>query len=754
MFDKLDGGFLPNLLENVACIRPSSETDEVILNRHRFSPDVDPFIGSGGDGYGCAALPPGAQVPFGTVRLSPDTLLDDVNVVWRHAGGYSYCDDQIQAFSHLHLVGAGVQDLGNLGVMPLLNATDERVRCFNPTADGRDLRFCNYGQRFRHADEVAGPGFYAVQLQDPTGAVIAANLTTTQHVGYHRYAFQYPSELSKSEYPRQLVFDLCHSIATRPGACENTSLSISPAENRMSGWIRFSGDFTARFNGFTLYFEVEFPEASIDPLRSGVFQQGVIQQGVFAGSGPELGALISFADDSPFVDARVSISFINQTQAQSHMHAQVGSSRFDQVFAQTQQVWKQNLNLVQVSGGSQNNRTKFFTALYHAFLAPTNWTEAGGVYLGFDNQVHQLPRGEHFYTDLSIWDIYRTEWPLLVFLQPGIATDTAQSLLRMAEQSEGILPRWPLMNGDTGSMEGEHAVVMLVDAILAGLNVDPKESLRRSAYTLRQSEGSAYLQTGYIPEQPTKTLSYVLDDFCVAQLAHQMGNQSVFESFSKSATFWENVWNPTVKFFCPRDANGKWLQCNDPITWKYRSAYPFDQYYREGDAWQYRWYLPSDIPGLMKKMGGEPKFTSDLDTFFEKSTTVHLENLLPNPWFWAGNEPDIQTPYLYQYGNHTDKTTKWVRHIQQEYYTLLASGLPGNDDYGTLSAWFVWSSLGIFPLHCDDQYVLGAPLFDEIMIQLSHSRTLKILAHNNTDGNVVTTFHFNGQALSVPFIGG
>ena len=696
-------------------------------------------------------------------------------------GGYSYCDDEVAAFSHLHLVGAGVTDLGNIGVIPVLNFTAARAQCFQPTVDGNDLRFCLFKQPFSHETELAEPGGYNVVLNDPESpgkANITVNLTATQHAAFHRYSY------SAGFGSPCVVLDLCHSNNLGKGNCPNASVQVLPQPDGsvvVQGQQYNMGDFSKRFGGNNIWFYGRLTGGGgFDANQSGIWlANGTLLAGQMAarfvdGKGPQLGAYLVFRDASQPVELSMGVSFIDLAGAQSNLNMEIPEgSAFEDVQALARKVWSNALSVVtarfnasSLSEQQQQMQTKFYTALYHFYLAPTNWTEADGRYLGFDKAVHAWP-GYSVYTDLSIWDTFRTEFPLLVLLRPEVARDVVQSLILMNAQLAQGFPKWAFCNGDTGSMEGLFVTAMLTDALTSATvdttGINATQVLLDLAQRLRQREGDQWLQLGYF-DSASESLCYAVNDFCVSKLASSAAvtptaaTQLIAAQFANTSSNWKLLFDPIVRFLCSKDpSTNDWVECQKALFLPVYSKNPFDQRaYTEGDAWQYRWFVPQAMPDLISKLGGNAKFVGELQHFFQASTYT-LSNFMPNAFFWAGNEPDLQTPYLFNYADppRLDLTSYWVRWTMQTHYTTHASGISGNDDYGTMSSWFVWSALGLYPDNCHSRYFVGIPLFDSAIVRLSAGADLTVLAHNNQVSNpsiTVVNVTFNSIPITLGFI--
>jgi predicted alpha-1,2-mannosidase len=721
--------------------------------------NVDPMIGTAGGGFGVAALNPGAQTPFGMARVGPDSSTGDFYLPWRHFGGYSYCDTHVRAFSHTHLVGAGAMDYGNIGVMPSFGATGERVRCRNVLPlklKGDYMRSCNFKMLNNHGAEHVEPGYYTTQLlNETTSASITAETTATTNVGIHRYTWHNNNVTSATSSERVVFVDVCHMISTNDGRCgDNTSISIDYENQRVSGYLHSNGEFASRSGGFMLYFVADF-NTSFSSSNSGLWRNATLYPHIQNLQMGEVGAYISFPSSTNAVEMAVAISFISIEQASDNMKAQITQPfSFDAVREATQSLWKSKLGVISTTGGTAADQRKFATAMYHSMLAPTQFSEANGMYMGFGKKVEQKLAGK-YYSDLSIWDVMRTHYPLLVLLQPDVAADVAESMI-LQGLAQGILPEWSLADGDTHSMIGIHSVVMLTDAILAGAmsssGLNETLALEMSAASTRKAEGDDYTKLGYKPDRPCQTLAFALDDACVANLASHLNRPDIHAEFSATANNWQNNWYPDQQFFCPRDANGTWHDCNSK-WFGLMQLWPFDKYYREGDAWHWRWSVQANLSGLVDTFSSVESFVTELTEFFENGKKTK-SNFMPNSYYWAGNEEDIHAAYAFISAQRPDLTQEYVRWVMDNRYTTNTDGIAGNDDYGTLSAWYVFNAIGLYPNLCQGNYMVGSPVFDTATIHRS-TGDISIVAHNNSPTNVyVSKILINGVALpvSAPFV--
>ncbi|KAH3743641.1 alpha1,2-mannosidase subfamily protein [Pelomyxa schiedti] len=701
---------------------------------------VDPLIGTYGFIEGLIELPPGPQTPFGLVRVGPDTCetQDCVNVASRHNGGYWWGDSNIRTISHLHTVGAGIIDYGTIGVMPMNHI---------PTSD--DLLAFGFHSNFSHATETVEAGYYAVTLETPN---VRAELTASDYVGVHRYTF-----LSDASTEKVILFDTAYTLRTLSG-CADASTTIDVKNNEISGWVLEMGELSERFGGFTTYFVATF---SSKFTSHGVWDGFMIRpfETTSSGCGREqfnsTGAYVAFS--SSIVEVYVGISSISVEQARTNLQ-QVQNMNFDQVRSQTQELWQDKLNEIEIEG-NETNKVKFYTALYHTLLAPTTFSELGGYYMGFDMQVHSLPSSQDRYlSDLSIWDTFRTQGPWLAILEPEIARDTVRSIILQFQQG-GSLPKWPLAYGYTGCMVGNHAIILIVDAWKKGItDFDTNAAYTGMKYAATETmeydtriDVEDWISLGYIPyDVATKgaslTLDYSYDDWALSTFAQDIGKYEDATMFSLRGKNYKNVWNSEFQFFCPKTKDGVWECPKTEAGW----LDPFDWRYTEGDAWHYRFFVPYDVEGLIELFGSNDTYVQQLEIFMEKSQRDPL-TAMPNSYFWAGNEHNMASPFLFNNAGRPDLTQKHVRWVLDNRFDTSPGGLPGNEDYGTVSAWFTFAALGFFPMAGSSTYFLSSPLFDKATIH-APSGDITILAYNNSATNIyVEAFYINGVKWASPF---
>ena len=689
---------------------------------------ADPFIGSGGIGYEMGNIQPGAQAPFGMVRLGPDTSMLGGAPFYARPGGYYYLDLFIRGFSHTHLTGTGAEDYGNIRFTPVTKLDEATI-----TDAGRSSRFL-------HATEEATPGYYAVTLDDPG---VRAELTALPRSGYHRYTFE-------PDGGGFLLLDVSASLTA--DGCAGSGVAIDPDSLTVSGWIHNKGSLSGRFGGYTLYFH-----GLLDtPVNSfGTWKNGVISEGSYEEEGDDIGAWIGF--DTPpdhTVFAAVGISYISIDQAARNLAAEMPGCDFDACRAEAAALWDAELEQITVTGGSEADREIFYSSLYRLKLMPTNFTEEGDLYAGFDGAAHQAD-GFSYYTDMSLWDTFRTFHPLMALIDPERANDMATSLVKMYEQG-GDIPRWPLATGYTGCMIGTSADIVFADALAKGIDgfdvETAYEGCRLHATEPRPHAGrdgiGYYIEKGYCPvdlvsQGPSKTLEYAYADRALANFAKTLGYDDDYEMFLARSYNYRNTWFGPRNFFRGRNDNGTW-------HFPFLPTWVFDEEFIEGDAWHWLWSVPHDVPGLIDLFGSEAAFLRKLGNFFHLAS-ISPDTPLPDQYYWHGNEPDIHAAYMFNYTERPDLTQKWVHWIMDTKYGTGPDGLDGNDDGGTLSAWYIFSALGFYPIAGSDWYLTGSPRFEEARVLLPGGELI-VSTRNFAPGNIyVRSVRLNGELLSRPF---
>lgn len=691
---------------------------------------VNVFIGTGGIGYGMGALIPGPVLPGSMVKLTPDTSIGGFAHEKMHAGGYYYPDNTIRGISHMHLPGIGATDLCNVNLMPVDGISDEKV-----TNAG-------YRSPFSHDNESGEPGYYRVHLDRYD---VDVELTSTMNAGFHRYTFAAGAE-------PYVVIDA--GYANVPGQVYDAEVTIDESAREVYGMIDQRGGFTGRSGGLPIHFVARFSEPFED---FGTFDGGARTPGGTGASGPTVGAYVGFASAKGTVLAKVGLSIQSVEQARANLDAQIAAWDFDAVRAAASAAWNERLMSVQVAGGREYDKRIFYSALYHLDQLVTSYTEENGKYVGFDRAEHDAD-GFTYYTDLSLWDTFRTFHPLVVLLHPDYARDMAISLVKMYEQG-GAFPKWAQGLGDTGSMIGTHSDSVIADAYIKGVtdfDIDTAyEGLRAHAlgpvpYGNRDHVDS-WISRGWLSADQTsgsvsKTQEYAYNDYCLSVLADALGETADAGMFAERAGNYANLWDEDTKFFRARDESGDFLP-------GFLEAWLWYDEYVEGNARHWRWFVPHDVPGLIDLFGGEEEFVAELDAFFAATRPQPKPyGVLPDLFYYHGNEPDIHAPYLFNYAGRPDLTAKWVRWVLHNRHRDAPAGVYGNDDGGTLSAWAVFTMLGFYPVApCSPYYQIGSPVFPWAKVRVGENE-LVITAENASFENIyVQSAALNGEPLDVPW---
>ena len=707
---------------------------------------VDPFIGTAGMGHTF----PGACVPFGGVQLSPDTDVIPHNILgeyqprtYEYCAGYQYGDSTIVGFSHTHLSGTGHSDLGDILLMP---GTGE-IQLVPGTAEDPDA---GYRQRFSHDSESAGAGYYAVTLAD---SGIRAELTATQRVGVHRYTFPAGSQ-------GHLILDLNHGIYNYDGKTLWAEVRVvSPT--LVTGYRITNGWARTNYTYFAMEFSRPVAEYGYKDLSPSYYNGGY---GRFSRlpnfpemAGRKLVAWFRFDTASdPQLTVKVGLSATGTTGALKNLRAEAEGKSFDELRALAEAAWEQELSSIDVEG-TEAEKKMFYTSLYHTMINPSVYMDVDGLYRGLDHELHEA-EGFTNYTVFSLWDTYRAEHPLMALLKPSRAEDMIASMLRHYEQSpHHMLPIWSHMANENWCMTGYHSVSVLSDAIAKGLKVDGKEALEAmvSTATVPWYGGlGEYMRLGYVPLESTSTaasntLEFAYDDWTIAAAAERIGNEEVAREYRARSQYYRNVFDPSLGLARPRHTDGSFLE-------------PFDvkqtvgQGFIEGNSLNYSFHVPQDVPGLIALMGGDRRFIANLDELFGSdlpeycyadNEDITAECLLGG--YVHGNEPSHHIPYLYAWTSEPWKTQYWVREIVDRFYRPEIRGLGGNDDCGQMSAWYIFTVLGFYPV-CPgtDQYVIGAPCLPYAKVRLENGNTLEMKAPLLTHRNrYVKAVRLNGKTL-------
>ncbi|MDP8255757.1 MAG: GH92 family glycosyl hydrolase [Candidatus Alcyoniella australis] len=694
---------------------------------------VDVFIGTGGQGFGQGSLLPGPSMPWGMVKLSPDTSVADLQLDFTHYGGYYYGDKQIRGFTHTHIIGTGAGDAGNLLLMP--------TRGFE-TQTGDTLE-SYYRSSFSHDTEQANPGYYSVLLDR---YYIHAELTATEHAGMHRYTFPEASDA-------QVVINAGNSI--QPHWVSAAQVNVDQPNSAVYGWLDHTGGFAGRDGGYILYFVVEFDRPfthygtfvgrNISPGSLQALQDGT-------GIENQAGAYVEFdADPDTPVVARVGISYISLEQARINLAAEIPDFDFDDVRTEAENGWREVLEQFEVDGGTDLQREIFYSAVYHLYMMPSLFSEVGEIYRGFDRELH-ADEGHRFYSDMSLWDTFRSFHTLIDLINPEAQLNFLNSMVRMYQQG-GSFPKWPRALGYTGCMIGTSADIVFAGSYLKGIdnfNVNTAyEGLRLHGLGPTEhgrTDMQDYLALGYCSiENGSKSVSNTLencyDDYALGLWAQALGHDEDAERFLAQSRNWINLFDKPSGFLRARHRDGSWVDSFIPL-W-------FSEDYCEGNAYHWSFYVPYDVDELAFAHGGRDVLIYRLEQMFQNS--VNWPNTpLPDIFYWHGNEPDILVPYLFNELGRPDLTQKWVRWVMDAHYTGGPDGVDGNDDGGTLSAWYVFSAMGIYSLPGTDIYYIASPIFENLVLHRDQG-DITITAHNASPDNIyVQSVQLNGEPLDEP----
>lgn len=703
---------------------------------------INPFIGTQVGFFNVGNTFPGPGLPFGMVRLSPDTGDQYGAPVYTHCGGYLYADPLIYGFSHNHLHGTGAPDYGDVLVMPV-------------TAPGTaKTKSTTFAATYDKTTEKAEAGYYTVTLQDPD---VKVELTATTRCGYHRYTW--PEGTEKGF----LTIDYGASLV------EGRSLGgqVVKAEDGILDGLNFHlGDFAARFGGYDVYFAMKFDR---DTSGEGVWHDGAVTPDtgdIIIPRGEETlwGGWFEFdLGDNPTVELQVCLSYSSTEGARANMAAELPEWNFNTKREHAFYAWEDFVGKFFTQGGDLDRKVNFYTAIYHSAQMPQVWSDVTGTYQGFDKAVHTAD-GWNYYTDLSLWDTFRTQQPLIALVWPEVHRDINRSMLEMAKQS-GNLPKWALAAGDTGSMIGQHAATIVADSYLKGitdfdvettygyLKACAEDTLAEGARGRRDSVPS-YNSLGYIPASENNssvsvTLEYAFCDYCLAELAGALGHTADETVFRARAANYKNVWDPDLKFFRERNLDGTWTATAEEYDPTIMTFGGRNQGYTEGSGWQYRWFAPQDPAGLIGLFDSQSEFVTLLTEFFQQSKdTFNFQ--VPTGFYYHGNEPDIHSAYMFINAGRPDLTQYWTRWILDTSYRNAPEGLVGNDDAGTLAAWYVFTAAGLYPSPCFPGYFVTTPAFDHVVIALPGGE-LVIDAPGAADGTkpYITAATLNGNPIDM-----
>lgn len=733
--------------------RKQSPADSPEEKLEDFAQYVDPMIGTEKMGH----TYPGATVPFGSIQLSPDTDTIPYAVdgsynpeVYKYCAGYQYDDPTIIGFSHTHFSGTGHSDLGDFLVMP----TTGNLKLNPGTEDDPDS---GYRSRFSHENENAEAGYYKVLLDDYG---IEAEMTASTRVGMHRYTFSEKEEA-------HVILDLMSGIYNYDDKNIWTFVRVEN-DTLITGFRQTNGWARTRKVFFAMSFDKpikNYGRARYDKQPYSGFWRKFDQDENFPEvAGEKIRMYFDFDMEArEQLQVKLAISPVSSEGALENMNEEVPHWNFDRVKKDARKQWNQELNKVEVKAKNKAEMTNFYTAMYHAFLGPTEYMDVDGKYRGLDMNIH---KAEDFtnYTSFSLWDTYRALHPLFNILQPRRNSDMINSMLAHYDQSvHGMLPVWSHYANENWCMIGYHSASVISDAMVKGIGgFDEKRALNAMVQTAKTKYYDGleyYMEKGYVPEDKdgasvSKTLEYAYDDWAIAQAAKKLDNDQVYEQFSKRSKNYKNVYDAESGFMRPKLDNGEFKKEFDALD-------THGQGFIEGNAWNYSLYVPHNPAEMIDMMGGKSQFSQHLDSlftmdlpdkYFENTEDITREGIIGN--YVHGNEPSHHIAYLYNWTETPWKSQDKIRMILKDQYQTGADGLGGNDDFGQMSAWYIFSSLGFYPVAPGStQYALGSPAIGEAKINLDNGNTFTVIAENQSDDNVfVKKVELNGTVLKKAFI--
>ncbi|KJD31185.1 alpha-mannosidase [Tamlana nanhaiensis] len=669
---------------------------------------VDPFIGTGGHGH----TYPGATVPFGMLQVSPDNGISE----WDWCSGYHYTDSKVAGFSHLHLSGTGIGDLADILFMPTNKAVDLSINTTN-----RDS--LPYTSTYNHKNESASPGYYQVFLETPK---VNVELTTSLRTAYHKYTYQEGSQ-------QAIVIDL--GFAINWDLPVETALTIED-DYTISGY-RYS-------KGWAKNQKVFFVTKFSKPIKNYVLatEANTVENNSIT-SEKTKAQLFFNTENNTELFAKVALSSVSIANAKLNLDND--ETTFTKAKANAEQAWNNALPKITVETPNDSLKTIFYTALYHAQVAPVTYSDKNGEYR---KETDSIETATNFtaYSTLSLWDTFRAEQPLLTFLEPEKVSDIINSMLSYYE-TRNILPVWTLYANETNTMTGYHSIPVILDAYKKGITgFDAEKAYEAMKQTMMQDERGLkyYKEFGYIPytsidESVTITLEYAFNDWCVAQMAKSLGKDEDYAYFLKRSKAYEYLFDAESGFMRGKAEDGKsWNEPFDPKHSNHREQTD----YTEGNAWQHSWFVPHNVDAFIALHGGNDTFTKRLEQLFTESSEITGDNISADisgliGQYAHGNEPSHHIAYMFNHANQPWRTQYWVSQILKTQYNTTPNGLSGNEDCGQMSAWYVFSSMGLYPMNpASAEYEIGSPIFEKSTITLPNNKTFSIEAEHVSEDNI------------------
>ena len=679
---------------------------------------VNPLIGNADNGHTF----PGACAPFGLIQVSPESGTGS----WRYCSGFNYDDDFIDGFTQTHLNGTGLPDLGDVLMLPYCGKLPDSL----------------YRSRYNKETQKASAGYYSVDLTD---AHVGVELTATSRTAFHKYLFKDGTPRILLDLQRGLVNDMerLHTHVLNANISMPDDYTII-GNNEVTEWVQ-------RQYFYVIKFDKPYKVEEELPIQEGERAKRLI---------------LSFdGDGETVVQAKVAISSVSIEGALASLEKENPDWNFESVRQATVNQWNELLSRAQVSG-TEVEKINFYTSMYHLFIQPNNIADLDGKYRGADDKVYTSPTGA-YYSTFSLWDTYRAAHPLYTILAPERVDGMVQSMIAHYKV-KGALPIWTLWGKENYCMIGNHSIPVIVDAYLKGFrgfNVeDAYEAIKGSSVVSHlNSDWETYNKYGYYPfdiinvESISRTLESGYDDYCVSQMAKALGKMDDYEYFKKRSEFYKNLFDPQTKLMRGKDSNGKWRTPFNPLLLSHASTSGGD--YTEGNAWQYTWHVQHDVPGLIDLMGGKEIFADRIDSLFLMDDCIEGEGFVSDVTgligqYAHGNEPSHHVAYLYSYADRKDKTQACIRDIFDRFYLPKPDGLCGNDDCGQMSAWYLFSAMGFYPVNpAGGEYILGAPQIAKVVLTLPDNKTFLIEAKGlSKENKYVKSVTLNGEAVEGLFI--
>lgn len=715
-----------------------------VAGENRLSDYIRPFVGAQGEGNTF----PGPSAPFGMIQISPDT--DATN--WNTDSGYEYTDPTILGFSLTHLSGTGCPDLGDFLFMPQVGKPEFVAGVKENPGQG-------YQSLFSHADELASAGYYKVKLQK---SGVSAELTAGERAGILRFTFPGSEEAS-------ILTDLSHVINGGRWRVAQSRVRIED-NSTVTGFHLVNGWAKERYLYYAARYSRPFDEALI--IRDGkpVAYTSYINYRFRSrneAAGTNLQFLAKYKTGvNEMIQVKIAISAVSAANALQNLDAEIPGWDFDGLRETTRTKWDRELSRLQIEGSEEQKRT-FYTSLYHALLTPNLYQDVNGEYRGFDQNIHRA-KGFPRYTVFSLWDTFRAEHPLLALIQAERDSDMINSMLDHYDQSvDGLLPMWELQGNETWCMIGYHAAPVIADGFLKGVKGFDAgrayNAIKTTAMNPDYDGLASYRKLGYVPcdeenESLSKTLEYAYDDYTIAQMAKALGKTQDYRYFMKRAASYQNIYDAGTGWMRPKDTHGNWRTNFDAHLFGGGTNL---QDVTEGTSSQYSWFVPHDVPGFIALLGGREKFIARLDSLFDaKQSEKFRSELSTNDLrgcigeYWHGNEPAHHVIYLYCYAGQPWKAAEKLHHVITTQYGSSPGSLCGNDDCGQMSAWYMFTCLGFYPVcPASDYYVIGAPQIPKATMHLSNGKTFTMTAANISDDNIyIQSVRLNGKIWDSPFL--